>query len=330
MKTIFTSLLVFAAGVSIKAQTLTYANFSTSLTQTLEVKIADNSSYNSSLSTTTGNGVTWNASGLTQKSGTPLVHLSYHAPSSTPKGSLYPNSNYCEYDPDLTAAIEYKYYGISADSMVVWGGYAPDHEHEIYQDPDKHLVFPMAFGESFTDPYAKTNYSDATTISSYQTGARTVTFAGYGTLTLPQGTFTGIGLFTEVRTNSLGPDSYYYNWVRLSDGKRMLFRSENDGSITTVYSTEMSTGLGEEVSTSNVSVWPNPVNIQAPYLNLQSNVSLVQSVFTLRDVAGKIVYQTTVTGNRLELPQDIKFDGLYVYSLTMLDQTLVTGKIFIH
>ncbi|MCC6182139.1 MAG: T9SS type A sorting domain-containing protein [Bacteroidia bacterium] len=244
--------------ISLNAQTLTYATFSANLTSTLNVNIADNTSYTSTLSTTTGSNVVWNASGLIQQSGTPTVHLSYHSPMATPNGSLFPSSNFCEYDPALVSVLEYNYYGINNDSIVSWGSYAPSGEHEIYQNPDKDMIFPFSYGQSFTDSYAKTNYSDATTVSSYQNGTRTVNFAGIGTLILPQGSVNNVAFITEVRTNNLGPNSYEYNWIQVNTHKRLLYRSENNGNITTVWNPDVVTGVEEEDTQMLVHLFPNP------------------------------------------------------------------------
>ena len=48
------------------------------------VAVADNASFSTSLLTTTGNGVTWNASTITQQSLLPTFQLIYGAASATP------------------------------------------------------------------------------------------------------------------------------------------------------------------------------------------------------------------------------------------------------
>lgn len=309
--------------ISLNAQTLTYATFSANLTSTLNVNIADNTSYTSTLSTTTGSNVVWNASGLIQQSGTPTVHLSYHSPMATPNGSLFPSSNFCEYDPALVSVLEYNYYGINNDSIVSWGSYAPSGEHEIYQNPDKDMIFPFSYGQSFTDSYAKTNYSDATTISSYQNGTRTVTFAGIGTLILPQGSINNVALITEVRTNNLGPNSYEYNWIQVNTHKRLLYRSENNGSITTVWCPDVVTGINELIEEISVSIFPNPssqmINVSILKTGLIRNVEV-------DDVLGKQhVVSCQINANEANLKIDELPNGVYTLKLNT-NQGLVTKK----
>ncbi len=154
------TLLFLLIAMSSSAQTITYSNFSNALSTTLNVKIADLTSFDPALLSVSGTGLTWDASALVQQSGTPVVHLIYGAPGLTPHASLYPGSNYAQYDPALVAFLSYEYFNFSSDSIVKVGSYDPSTEHEVYQDPDKSMIFPFAFGQTFSDDYAKTNYSE--------------------------------------------------------------------------------------------------------------------------------------------------------------------------
>lgn len=310
-------------------QSLTYANFSASLTATLSVKIADNASFNSSLLTITGNGVTWDASGLTQTPSTPTVNFIYAAPSGTPQAGLFPNSNYAYYDPALASFIEIQYYAISADSISKVGSYAPDAEHEIYQDSDTELRFPFNLGDSFNDPYEKTNYSDATTVSSHQTGSRTVTYVGYGTLILPQGTVTNVAMIKEIRTNSLGPNSSRYTWCRVSDGQKLMMRGENDGSVNTAWNASpLATGTTELQSPITVQQYPNPAKT-----NVQFTISGIQTTpdtkLTIYNGLGEEINHSAVVNNQVQLSLEGVSNGIYFYTLTSNNVIHKTGKLII-
>jgi hypothetical protein len=325
-------LLLFAtlSGSSLTAQTITYAGFSQSLTDTLPVNIAANGSFSSSLTTTTGNGVTWDASSLSLQPGPPTVHLLYGSPSSTPNGSLFPASNYVQYDPALTAVLEYNYYSFVADSITKWGNYAPNGSHEIYQNPDKSLIFPFAYGQSFTDSYAKTNYSDATTISSFQTGTRTVTFCGFGTLILPQGYFYNVAMVSEVRTNSLGPDAYYYTWYDINDGRKLLFRSENNGSITTAWCADPPSpvGLKETKQPAVVKIFPNPMTetVTIKWSSAEKPENLTLKLYNLM---GQELRTVSVTGNEASLNRSGLGSGLYFYLLISNEKLIAQGNLVI-
>lgn len=278
MKTKFT-LFILLIALKINAQTITYANFSNALTGSFNAVLANQASFNSSLTTTTGNGVSWNATALTQQSGTPNLSFIYGNPAGTPYASTFPGSNYVLYDPALTSILTYDYINYSADSVVRIGQYEPSAAHEIYLNPDKNMVFPFAFNQSFTDTYAKNNYSDATTFSSFQTGSRTVTYIGYGTLALPQATFTNVALISELRTNSLGPDSYTYTWYEVSSGKQLLFFSENNGNVNVAYTTDLNTGIKDNKSVLTTIVFPNPVE-NVLYLHTNNLVFKVKIINT--------------------------------------------------
>lgn len=316
--------------LSSKAQTITFANFSLSLNDTVPAKLANNSSFNGSITGISGSNVTWDASALTMQSGTPIINLSYHAPSGTPNGNLYTSSNYCEFDPALTSVLEYNYYGISADSATHYGSYAPDGSHEIFQNPDKRLIFPFSTGQSFTDTYAKTNYSDATTISSYQTGTRTVTYAGYGDLILPQGTVHDIAFISEVRTNNIGPDSYYYTWIQVSTGVKWLLRTENNGSITTAWNSDVVplTGIKESSAPKNGTLYPNPAT-KGSSLKFTQQVPSDNAELILYNTLGQQAIKIAMTNKEFLLESALLNEGLYFYELVSENKLVEKGKLIV-
>lgn len=322
--TIFISLLSF----KLISQTITYANFSSSLTNTISANIADNASFNSTLTTVTGNGVIWNASGLTVQSGTPLLHFSFGNPSSTPNGTLFPSSNYVEYDPALTSIVSYNYYLYTSDSVSSLGSYDPSAAHEVFQNPDKHLIFPFAFGQSFTDNYTKTNYSNATNISSYQTGTRTVSFNGFGTLVLPQGTFNNVALISESRTNNLGPISYEYTWYDISNGRKLLYRSENNGSIVTVWSSAITLGIQEKNSTVSVVVYPNPIQ-DISTLKIKTENPLTNAVLKMYNVMGVEIKSMPVKNYEVMIDKEGIETGMIFYNLFNNNTLIHSGKLIV-
>ena len=270
----------------VNAQTITYSNFIQVVSDTSQVKVANLSSYNLAWNTTIGQGITWNASTLVPDPAYPLIHFTFHDPSSTSYGSLYSQSNYARLDPDLLAFIEVEYINISSDSLVLNGSYAASGEHEIFQNPDKSLIFPFEYNQSFTDSYYKTNYSDATTISSYQSGNRSVSYNGFGTLLLPSGTFNNVALVSEIRTNNLGPNSFTYSWYDISNGKTLMRYHQNGNSISAIYTPEnpVVTGI-PDINTETVALFPNPAS-EKVYIQGLTKGSLIR----ISDLTSKTVY----------------------------------------
>jgi hypothetical protein len=311
----------------VHGQNITYTNFSKALNTTNVVSVANNTSYNTGLSKQTGNGINWNASGLTMQAGTPSISLGYFPVSSTPHAALYPAANYSEYDPALTSVIEYRFTGFSKDSVVEWGSYSPSSKHEIFQNPDKHLIFPMTLGDTFRDNYRKTNYSNSSTVSSYQTGNRTVVYAGLGTLVLPHTSFTNVALVTELRTSSLGPDSYEYTWYELSTGKKLLYRSENGSSITTVYTTQFptSTGLPDKQGNGlSLRVYPNP----AHDLAMVQCEETIQKISIL-DAQGRKVKCFSGMGKSKSVSLENLKPGVYFIEVQTVNNTLCRIKLLL-
>ncbi len=320
--------LLCALGVSsfLTAQTLTYANFSNSLTSTTNVAVANQSSFNVTLTTITGTGVTWDASGLTQQNGTPLIHAIFGDPSNTPNGSLFPLSNYVLYDPALTSLLSYEYYTINADSLVMEGEYGANTAHEIYQNPDKRLVFPFSYLDSFSDTYAKTNYSDATTISSFQTGSRTVNFSGFGTLILPGGTYNNVALITELRTNSLGPNSNTYTWYNLNSGKRLLLYSSNDGNVTVAYNTDVVSSTSSLNKHNTITLSPNPAS-ESITLHIASEIKLNHHDLRIFDLLGQQQQHVQFEGSMINIKRNELPSGTYFYQLDTNSGQIISGKI---
>lgn len=318
----FSFLIAFT---QLSAQTITYANFGNSLSVVLPITVAQNSSYNSTLHQTCGMDVLWDATGLLAQAGLPMIHLKYHTSTATPFDSLFPNANYAEFDSALISSIGLTYYGIDSDSIVEWGSYEPDGKHEIFQNPDKHLIFPFSLGDSFTDNYAKTNYSDATTVSSYQTGNRTVNYCGFGTLKLPQGTFSEVALIIEHRTNSLGPDSYTYTWYEVRTGLKLLFRSENGTSITTAWYAEQPTGDISIDLKSELHAFPNPARDLITITGTDSGLKCVK----IFNNSGELMLEKVADSSSVKLSVSDFSPGIYLIEIISKTGSIQVKKLMI-
>lgn len=294
------------------AQTITYANFSASLSGNFHAALANQASFNLGLTTIVGNGVVWDATGLTQQAGTPTISLQYGNPSSTPNAALFPLSNYVFYDPALVALITTEYLNISADSIVTVGQYEPNSAHEIFTNPDKFLIFPFSFNQSFIDNYAKNNYSDATTFSSFQTGTRTVTYAGYGTLNLPQASFSNVALISEIRTNSLGPNSTTYTWLDINTGKKLLYYHENNGNINIAYNVDLNTSSFEAKLDKNIQIYPNPATNLITIKNRPANCK-IDIYNTIGEVVSTHLFENNIDISTLK-------NGIYYLKISTTKQ----------
>ncbi|MCL4817432.1 MAG: hypothetical protein HND27_10075 [Bacteroidetes bacterium] len=314
--------------MSTKSQVITYTNFSKCLTDTITANIANNATFNNSLKTITGAGVVWDASALMISSGTPTLNLVYINPNSTPNGGLFSNSNYAFGDPSQTNVVGYEYYQINSDSLVSWGYYAPSTAHEIFQNPDKRLIFPFNLNQTYTDTYYKTNYSNWNTFSSYQYGVRTVTYSGYGTLILPQGSIEDVALISEIRTNNLGPDSYTYTWYNVNNGKMLLLREENNGDIKTVWCSSSILEIIEARKFAEINIYPNPINTDAyfivPEALIKENQATTLKIFS---ILGEEIKSIPIYNSETLLEKESLKPGCYLYLLYNSKKLLCSGKL---
>ncbi|MCC7030394.1 MAG: T9SS type A sorting domain-containing protein [Chitinophagaceae bacterium] len=178
---------------------------------------------------TTGANASWDASGLVKDAATPIINYTVSAPAGTTYAADYTNANWHFTDPALLAILGNTYYNLSADSFVLWGAHVTGSAYEIYDNPEMDLAFPFAYNQIVNNTYSKTNYTAAGGISSYQTGNVTLTYDGYGTLILPNGTYNNVVRIKKVRTNDLGPTLTSYYWYNSVNGANLLMYEEKAG-----------------------------------------------------------------------------------------------------
>lgn len=263
MKKIITSLtiLLSVAAINISAQTITYSNYTAALTTTQHLVAANTASFNLALAGIVGNGVTWNASSVTQQVGPPEFHLIYASPSATPFASIYPNSNHVLYDPALGAAMNYTFYKYTTDSILLTGIYdSLTGAHVTFQNAARCMKFPLNYLNNVGDTYSMTIYSDATTVSGTETGDYSVYYGAYGTLILPQDTFTNVAMIEEATTNISGPLALKNTWLDLNTGKALIVMVEDTfGVYRVMYSPDnIGTGISEIKSEKSLNIYPNP------------------------------------------------------------------------
>ncbi len=158
-------------------------------------------------------------------------------------------------------------------------------------------------------------------------GNRTVSFNGFGTLILPSGTFNNVALVSEMRTNSLGPNSYTYNWYDISNGKTLMYYHQNGNSITAIYNPEnpVITGLSNIIP-ETVSLYPNPASDMFSIHGMPNG-----SVYNITDLTGKTMYHS-IARNKNEsidisdLPAGIYFVRIFNQNGTTIRKLLIDKK----
>lgn len=123
----------------------------------------------------------WDLSELTSDS---ITLVQYVAPGTTVNGALFPNSTVAQTGDDVNL-----YYRGASDGLYLMGTHA-DEVLIIYSDEAKHLPFPCAYQTSWTDQSAAE--FEIQGFTDHRSGSITGTADGYGTLTLPNGTYDNV------------------------------------------------------------------------------------------------------------------------------------------
>ncbi len=124
---------------------------------------------------------TWNFASLTSTGTSSVTVVSV---GSTAHGSSFPNATFAL----APSASSTSYYAASSSSFQYYGDYNGS-TLQAYSNPEDLLRYPFTYGNSYSDPYTCNYMSSA---PEYRKGTVTVTADGYGTLILPNGTFSNV------------------------------------------------------------------------------------------------------------------------------------------
>jgi hypothetical protein len=137
-----------------------------------------------------GTGVTWDFSGI-GVAGRLATKRYGLAPSATPYAALYPNASHCERTVQADTKVDnYQYYLADGGSMKVIGAAGGVIDSTRYSDPDEVMKLPFTYGDSLYDSASLIQYVKGSRLQTEQ--GRTTVADGYGTLKLPNGTFTSV------------------------------------------------------------------------------------------------------------------------------------------
>ncbi len=260
---------------------------------------------------TTGANVTWDCSGLLKEAAVPIINYTVSAPAGTLYAADYPGANWHFTDPAFVAIIGHTYYNLSIDSFVLWGRHVTGNAYEIYDNPEMDLKFPFGYSQSVNNTYSKTNYNAAGGISSYQTGDVTLTYDGYGTLILPNGTYTDVVRVKKVRTNNLGPTLNSYFWYNSTNGERLLFYEEKDGAgPNVVFNTNVVNSVSV-INNDNKITIGNNVDDHKVVISSSKNIDKI----FVYNITGQLVYSMkNINTNKLDFSLE-SAKGLYIISI---------------
>ncbi len=326
MKKHITFFYAMLAVLTLRAQTT--ITTTTQIGYTAPLIIASASTAASVPINTSGAAVTWNCANLQQETGTPIINYTVSSPAGTTYANDYPKANWYFTDPALTAVFGHHYYSLTTDSLVLWGEHTTGKSYEIYDDPQIDLKLPFSYSNVYANSYSKTSYNANGSVSSSQTGTVTLTYDGYGTLILPNGTFTNVARIKKERTNSLGPTTVSYTWYSIATGAQLM-NYETNGGLQVVYNNVASTNINNlQNNNYTVQLFPNPFYDYAT-LKVRGNNTVNNGKVVIFNILGQPVKTVNIINNEAKIERDNLLKGIYFYSLIHNDCIIYSHKFII-
>ena len=262
---------------------------------------------------------------------TTLSIMDTYNPSSTPNGSYFLAADVCLtdgsgfYDYYKTSSLTLRHYGTSSSAAII-----------PYNDPAEILRFPLSMGNTYSDTWLRTQQNTGATT----TGTTTITYDGYGTVTLPSGTYNNVVRVHSVEdavfqsgstTINYSTDSYlwYINGSHQPIASTYTVAAFNVEGSTIL--TNIATNVNEQDELSSyISSYPNPA---ANELNFELNNTINVKEIEILDIAGKIVYNNQISQSMMDNvlkvnTSDFK-DGIYFAKFKLEDGETVTKKVSI-
>lgn len=265
---------------------------------------------------------TYNFSNLSQVG--QAVSYTYVLASTTPYASQYQGATLSYAAQSTQGSTGYTYIKTTNNSYELLGVATPDAQF-VYTNSQLVMSYPFTYNSTFTDYFEGTG-ENTQGIEIFRKGYTTSTADGYGTLTLPNGTFTNVLRVKTVQDYKDSFDfmgdayeykyffttySYYSNDYRLP----LLNISYNEITEPFLGSTSVSKSVAfypnsttsvQENEKTNISVYPNPANDRF-FVSNNNNAEI--TTVEILDITGKSVLLTPYTaGNGIstdELPAGI-------------------------
>jgi Secretion system C-terminal sorting domain len=232
-------------------------------------------------------------------SGSPII-TNYISPVGTPYESNFPVANLCAQSTN-GGVSSYQYYKTDS-SNISYYGYASPSLIYLQSDPEIQNRYPMTYYSNFSDS-SEAHYT-TNSIDVYRICSSTSMVDGYGTLTIPSGTYqnvlrvkvvqnyidTFMNSSTLVGTGTATITNYY--WISAVTKSQLLFvyyansleLGQASHSKMVVYYPGILNGISEINTQSKFSVFPNPAT-NSITLSTSANTSITQ--LTLVDILGK-------------------------------------------
>jgi hypothetical protein len=272
---------------------------------------------------------------ITPTSSNPAATYTATSPSSTPYAASFTQSNL-----SYNTSGYYVFYNTSATILKNEGLYYSGLTMS-YSNSEDILHYPFNMGNTYSDPWAVT-FVNGTTFT--RTGTTTATYDGYGTLTLPSGTYNNavrvhfVQVYSDVYSGgTINYNNDEYMWYINGNHQPVavtytLTNSQSPSNPTTasVIMTNIITSVYDHESIfSSISIFPNPAvnEINFDFSNIP--ISSVEII----DVTGKKIYARSLSNDDMENYVTVNTsqfkEGIYFAKFITLDGKTGTKKISI-
>jgi hypothetical protein len=284
-----------------------------------------------------GANVTWDFSNLTP-SGSPGRQY-WVAPSSNLNGDSFPMANQSVISPIGSSGtyIVDGYYQLTNTAFSVRG--YEDAEIEYYSDAEDFVRFPCSYNSSFVDSFHALIHPQGGGPIYPRLGAIQVSADGYGTLKLPDGTYTNVlrVKFVEKYKDDLGAfgavqyTSVLYNWYKPgTKGVLLAYDSawHTNSTARVILSYVRNTthaGIDDQLTDASVQLYPNPADKV-----ITLTVPDVVFDYSIADLNGKVMQAATTNYNSAKLNVADFASGLYFINLKTADGTIIVKKVIIN
>ena len=297
---------------------------------------------------TIGENITWDLSNVDITHPSVIVDtLLFIDPVGTPfypsnLGADYSAANLCmlvRTEPFYPENNDYNYYFASEDSLAFIGHWADTGGNEIWEyhhpDPLRELVFPLTYGDQYTDQFTRYYTDQSGSGAHYAEGIYMITVDAYGTLITPEGM--ELNDVIRVRTvqevtdsSALGVETtvlHAYKWY--SSGAKgaivtMMMAIGDSTQVETLHylkQTDISTSIS------------GPSGTNTPLIAHEGN-SIVVSLkdggpirsLALHDAAGRLVRTIEGGSDRIGFDRNSLESGTYMLVIRTADRKRITGK----
>ncbi|MBC8048256.1 MAG: T9SS type A sorting domain-containing protein [Fimbriimonadaceae bacterium] len=260
-----------------------------------------------------GAGVTWDLSDFDAISGNDFT-MEIVDPATTSHGDDFPESNYA-YKEDYGSTNYYRYFNLTSEKLERIGSFASG--LNTFTNAQEEYVFPLELGVINIDSWDNTS-------SSFGGGEYNITCIGYGTLILPDITFTDALMVRAYITEGDLIEIFAYFWYSADNGAILLSYYDGDGFFVGDAAIYL-IGLDETVPVNSIYnvteiKYNNPVN---DYLHLRFNTSVISTVrYSIINITGETVLKGNYTTNGTYEAMDIAVSKLPqgLYHLILSDE----------